>query len=163
VPVYATFGFGFFERDQLAAAAKLWVSQGFQRLKMTVGNHALASLADTSTQPLRILSPNDASSVGDGNLFLIETSAIDRLDGVVDDLGRYLASIPRHNVERNEWPRLKHRLDRGAGSMVREVADVDARVDPLFPFRRRHVDILPAFTGRRGRERINGTDGIVAR
>ena len=42
VPVYATFGFGFFERDQLAAAAKLWVSQGFQRLKMTVGNHALA-------------------------------------------------------------------------------------------------------------------------
>ena len=42
VPVYATFGFGFFERDQLAAAAKLWVSQGFKRLKMTVGNHALA-------------------------------------------------------------------------------------------------------------------------
>jgi len=42
VPVYATFGFGFFERDQLAAAAKLWVSQGFQRLKMTVGGHALA-------------------------------------------------------------------------------------------------------------------------
>ena len=42
VPVYATFGFGFFERDQLAAAAKLWVSQGFRRLKMTVGGHALA-------------------------------------------------------------------------------------------------------------------------
>src|SRR6476659_616349 len=42
VPLYATFGFGFFERDQLAAAAKLWVSQGFQRLKMTVGGHALA-------------------------------------------------------------------------------------------------------------------------
>lgn len=42
VPVYATFGFGFFERDQLAAAAKLWVEQGFKRLKMTVGGHALA-------------------------------------------------------------------------------------------------------------------------
>jgi L-alanine-DL-glutamate epimerase-like enolase superfamily enzyme len=41
VPVYATFGFGFFDRDQLAAAAKLWVSQGFRRLKMTVGNEAL--------------------------------------------------------------------------------------------------------------------------
>jgi L-alanine-DL-glutamate epimerase-like enolase superfamily enzyme len=41
VPVYATFGFGFFDRDQLAAAAKLWVSQGFTRLKMTVGNEAL--------------------------------------------------------------------------------------------------------------------------
>lgn len=42
VPVYATFGFGFFERDELAAAAKLWVEQGFKRLKMTVGGHALA-------------------------------------------------------------------------------------------------------------------------
>ena len=41
VPVYATFGFGFFEREQLAAAAKLWRSQGFTRLKMTVGNDAL--------------------------------------------------------------------------------------------------------------------------
>jgi L-alanine-DL-glutamate epimerase-like enolase superfamily enzyme len=41
VPVYATFGFGFFDRDQLAAAAKLWVARGFTRLKMTVGNEAL--------------------------------------------------------------------------------------------------------------------------
>ncbi len=41
VPVYATFGFGFFDREQLAAAANLWVSQGFTRLKMTVGNEAL--------------------------------------------------------------------------------------------------------------------------
>jgi L-alanine-DL-glutamate epimerase-like enolase superfamily enzyme len=41
VPVYATFGFGFFDREQLAAAAKLWVSQGFRKLKMTVGNEAL--------------------------------------------------------------------------------------------------------------------------
>jgi L-rhamnonate dehydratase len=41
VPVYATFGFGFFDREQLAAAAKLWVSQGFKRLKMTVANEAL--------------------------------------------------------------------------------------------------------------------------
>ena len=41
VPVYATFGFGFFDRDQLAAAAKLWVARGFMRLKMTVGNEAL--------------------------------------------------------------------------------------------------------------------------
>ena len=41
VPVYATFGFGFFDRAQLAAAAKHWVAQGFARLKMTVGNEAL--------------------------------------------------------------------------------------------------------------------------
>ena len=41
VPLYATFGFGFFDREQLAAAARLWVAQGFTRLKMTVGNEAL--------------------------------------------------------------------------------------------------------------------------
>ncbi len=42
VPVYATFGFAFFDRDELAAAAKEWVDRGFRRLKMTVGHHALA-------------------------------------------------------------------------------------------------------------------------
>ncbi|MFO1220012.1 MAG: mandelate racemase/muconate lactonizing enzyme family protein [Burkholderiaceae bacterium] len=42
VPVYATFGFAFLERDELAAAAKTWVERGFRRLKMTVGHHGLA-------------------------------------------------------------------------------------------------------------------------
>ena len=42
VPVYATFGFGFYDRDHLAAAAVYWKAQGFNRLKMTVGSHALA-------------------------------------------------------------------------------------------------------------------------
>ncbi|HZY17881.1 MAG TPA: mandelate racemase/muconate lactonizing enzyme family protein [Ramlibacter sp.] len=41
VPVYATFGFAFYERDELAAAARAWVERGFRRLKMTVGHHAL--------------------------------------------------------------------------------------------------------------------------
>lgn len=41
VPVYATFGFGFFDRDQLVDAARDWAARGFRRLKMTVGNHAL--------------------------------------------------------------------------------------------------------------------------
>jgi L-rhamnonate dehydratase len=41
VPVYTTFGFDFFDRDQLAEAAKLWVKRGFTRLKMTVGNSGL--------------------------------------------------------------------------------------------------------------------------
>lgn len=41
VPVYTTFGFGFFGRDQLAAAARHWVAQGHRRLKMVVGHHAL--------------------------------------------------------------------------------------------------------------------------
>jgi L-rhamnonate dehydratase len=41
VPLYATFGFNFFDRQQLAAAAKLWLAQGYRRLKMVVGHEAL--------------------------------------------------------------------------------------------------------------------------
>jgi L-alanine-DL-glutamate epimerase-like enolase superfamily enzyme len=41
VPVYATFGFAFFDREELAAAARSWVERGFKRLKMTVGHHGL--------------------------------------------------------------------------------------------------------------------------
>src|SRR5262245_48123173 len=41
VPLYATFGFNFFDREQLGAAAKLWVAQGYRRLKMVVGPEAL--------------------------------------------------------------------------------------------------------------------------
>jgi L-alanine-DL-glutamate epimerase-like enolase superfamily enzyme len=41
LPLYATFGFDFLDRQQLAAAAKLWVSQGYRRLKMVVGHDAL--------------------------------------------------------------------------------------------------------------------------
>ena len=61
VPVYATFGFAFFERDELAAAARSWVDRGFQRLKMTVGHHALQrrdeprALADVIAEDVRRL------------------------------------------------------------------------------------------------------------
>jgi L-rhamnonate dehydratase len=41
VPIYATFGFSVFDREQLAAAAKLWVAEGHKRLKMVVGHEAL--------------------------------------------------------------------------------------------------------------------------
>ena len=42
VPIYATVGFGFYDREQLAEVARGWVARGFRRLKMTVGSHALA-------------------------------------------------------------------------------------------------------------------------
>ena len=41
VPVYTTFGFGAYDRDELAAAAKWWVGRGHTRLKMVVGHHGL--------------------------------------------------------------------------------------------------------------------------
>jgi L-rhamnonate dehydratase len=40
VPVYATFGYPFFDRDHIGEAAKLWVKNGFTGLKMTVGDGA---------------------------------------------------------------------------------------------------------------------------
>ena len=60
VPVYATFGFGFFDREQLAAAAKLWVSQGFRRLKMTVAGDALRH---RDARPLMDVIREDAARV----------------------------------------------------------------------------------------------------
>ena len=42
VPVYATVGFGFYEREELAQAMRAWRGRGWTRLKMTVGGHALA-------------------------------------------------------------------------------------------------------------------------
>ena len=42
VPVYTTFGFGAYSRDELAAAAKWWNARGHKHLKMVVGHHALA-------------------------------------------------------------------------------------------------------------------------
>lgn len=41
VPVYTTFGFGAYDRGELAAAAKWWVGRGHKRLKMVVGHHGL--------------------------------------------------------------------------------------------------------------------------
>jgi L-rhamnonate dehydratase len=41
VPIYTTFGFGAYDRDELATAAKWWVGRGFKRLKMVVGHHWL--------------------------------------------------------------------------------------------------------------------------
>ena len=41
-PVYATFGFGFYRAEELAEAATKWQAKGFNRLKMIVGNQALA-------------------------------------------------------------------------------------------------------------------------
>ena len=40
-PVYATFGFGFYDTGELPRAAEAWMERGFSRLKMTVGNSAL--------------------------------------------------------------------------------------------------------------------------
>jgi len=60
VPVYVTFGFDFFDRGQLAEAAKLWVARGFTRLKMTVGHNGLRR---RDARPLMELIREDAARV----------------------------------------------------------------------------------------------------
>src|SRR5260221_5090998 len=41
VPVYTTFGFGAYDRDELAAAARLLAGRGHKHLKIAVGDHRL--------------------------------------------------------------------------------------------------------------------------
>ena len=60
VPVYVTFGFHFFDRDELAEAAKFWVANGFRRLKMTVAHEGLAR---RDAKPLIELIRADAARV----------------------------------------------------------------------------------------------------
>ncbi len=60
VPLYATFGFNFLDREQLADAATLWVSQGYRRLKMVVGHEALHR---RETRPLMKVIEEDAARV----------------------------------------------------------------------------------------------------
>lgn len=61
VPVYATFGFAFFDREELAEAAKGWVERGFRRLKMTVGHHGLQRRDEP--RPLDALIAEDARRI----------------------------------------------------------------------------------------------------
>jgi L-alanine-DL-glutamate epimerase-like enolase superfamily enzyme len=61
VPIYTTFGFGAYDRDELAAAAKWWVARGHRRLKMVVGHHGLQRRDEP--RPLEELIAEDARRV----------------------------------------------------------------------------------------------------
>ena len=51
VPLYTTFGFGSFDRDQLDDAARHLAAQGVTRFKMVVGHHALAKRNEGADLP----------------------------------------------------------------------------------------------------------------
>jgi L-alanine-DL-glutamate epimerase-like enolase superfamily enzyme len=61
VPVYTTFGFGAYDRDELAAAARWWVEKGHKRLKMVVGHHGLQRRDEP--RPLEAVIAEDARRV----------------------------------------------------------------------------------------------------
>jgi L-alanine-DL-glutamate epimerase-like enolase superfamily enzyme len=60
VPVYVTFGFHIFDRDELVEAAGHWVADGFTRLKMTVAHEGLRR---RDREPLIDLIREDAARV----------------------------------------------------------------------------------------------------
>lgn len=98
VPIYTTFGFGFLERDALAAAARHWVDKGHKRLKMTVGGEALQRRDEP--RPIAELVAEDVrrvravrDSVGAGiPLYIDANCSLDPLNALtlargVEDLG----------------------------------------------------------------------------
>jgi L-rhamnonate dehydratase len=98
VPVYATFGFAFFDRDELAAAARSWVARGFRRLKMTVGHHGLQRrdeprpLADVVAEDVQRLRAVREAVGPDVQLFIDANCSLDYLHAAwlaerVEELG----------------------------------------------------------------------------
>ena len=88
VPVYATFGFNFFDREQVAEAARIWRGKGFARLKMTVGNQAMQRrdeprpLADVIREDeVRVRAVREAAG-DDAELFIDANCSLDGFHAV---------------------------------------------------------------------------------
>lgn len=85
VPVYATVGFGFYDRDELAHAMRAWHDRGWTRLKMTVGGHALARrdeprpIADVIAEDVRRVGAVRDAIGGDAELFVDANCGLDLL------------------------------------------------------------------------------------
>ena len=114
VPVYATFGFAFFDRDELAAAARDWVERGFKRLKMTVGHHALQRrdeprpLADVIAEDVKRIEAVRAAVGDDVQIFIDANCSLDyfhaaKLAQRIEDLGVAFFEEP---VSQNDIPNL---------------------------------------------------------
>jgi len=89
VPLYATFGFGFFDREQIGEAAKLWRQNGFDKLKMTVGMNALKRRDDEKRSlmeairedRIRVRNVRDAAGE-DAELFIDANCSLDQYHAV---------------------------------------------------------------------------------
>ena len=114
VPVYATFGFAFFDRDELAAAARDWVERGFKRLKMTVGHHALQRrdeprpLADVIAEDVKRIEAVRAAVGDDVQIFIDANCSLDyfhaaKLAARIEDLGVAFFEEP---VSQNDIPNM---------------------------------------------------------
>jgi L-alanine-DL-glutamate epimerase-like enolase superfamily enzyme len=128
VPVYATFGFAFFDRDELAEAARSWVARGFRRLKMTVGHHGLQRrdeprpLADVIAEDVRRLRAVREAVGPDVQLFIDANCSLDAMHAQalaqrVEELGIAFFEEPvsQNDVPTLAWLRGKTRIPLAAG------------------------------------------------
>jgi L-alanine-DL-glutamate epimerase-like enolase superfamily enzyme len=128
VPVYATFGFAFYDREELAAAAQNWVERGFKRLKMTVGHHALQRrdeprpLAEVIAEDVKRIEAVRSAVGPDVQIFIDANCSLDyfhasALAQRIEDLGIAFFEEP---VSQNDIPnmvklRAKTRIPLAAG------------------------------------------------
>jgi L-alanine-DL-glutamate epimerase-like enolase superfamily enzyme len=112
VPVYTTFGFGAYDRDELAAAAKWWAGRGHKHLKMVVGHHALQRrdeprpldqvIAEDARRVRAVREATDAELHVDANCSLDSFHA-SRLARSIEELGISFFEEP---VKENDIPAL---------------------------------------------------------
>ncbi|MEC7301360.1 MAG: mandelate racemase/muconate lactonizing enzyme family protein, partial [Pseudomonadota bacterium] len=129
VPLYATFGFGFFDRDQIGEAAKLWRQNGFDRLKMTVGMNALKR-RDDERRPLleairedRIRVRNVREAAGeDAELFVDANCSLDQYHAIMlanwieeYDIAFFEEPITHNNVRQMAEMRTRTKVPVAAG------------------------------------------------
>ena len=87
-PVYTTFGFGYYDLDELPVAATAWRERGFSRLKMTVGNSALQRrdeprlLSDVIREDERRVAAVRAATGDDAELFIDANCSLDYFQSV---------------------------------------------------------------------------------
>lgn len=118
VPVYCTFGFYEFDREQLAEAAKHWVAQGFSGLKMVVGHNGLKRrdeprpLADVIAEDLRRIQGvreavgPDITLYVDANCGLDQHHALDLARRMEEfDIGFFEEPITQNDVRQMAWLR----------------------------------------------------------
>jgi L-rhamnonate dehydratase len=112
VPVYTTFGFGAYDRDELAAAARWWAGRGHKHLKMVVGHHALQRrdeprplgdvIAEDARRVRAVRDATDAELHVDANCSLDSFHAT-RLARSIEELGISFFEEP---VKENDIPAL---------------------------------------------------------
>jgi len=124
-PVYTTFGFGYYDLDELPVAATAWRERGFSRLKMTVGNSALQRrdeprlLSDVIREDERRVAAVRAATGDDAELFIDANCSLDYFHAVelAGALSPYHISFFEEPITQNDVPQMAE-LRRQTGMRV---------------------------------------------